>query len=240
MVEAKKVAFEDRQRYAGDPAFVDFDPSRLLTKDHASARRTAIDAEHARRSTITAASTDTTSFVVADGQGNYCSFIQSLYAPFGSGICLPELGIIMNNRMCGFALDPSHPNVLAPGKRTMHTLNTYMIFTDGKPHVIGNTPGADFQVQTNLQMITGIIDFALDAQAAVDATRWGDTPQGLLIEEQIAEATAAELARRGHDVKPVARRTNGMGRAQVIVIDQETGVFAGGSDSRGEGGAAGW
>jgi gamma-glutamyltranspeptidase/glutathione hydrolase len=240
MVEAKKLAFEDRQRFAGDPSFVDFDPTRLLTKEHAGARRARIDPAHARPTTIAAASSDTTSFVVADAHGNCCSFIQSVYAPFGSAICLPELGIIMNNRMAGFSIEPGHPNVLAPGKRTMHTLNTYMVFRDGRAYLIGNTPGADFQVQTNLQVITGVLDFALDPQAAVDAPRWGDTPDGLLIEEEMPPDTVAELARRGHDIRPVPRRQNGTGRAQAIVIDPESGAFIGGSDSRGEGGAAGW
>ncbi|MEX2227268.1 MAG: gamma-glutamyltransferase [Dehalococcoidia bacterium] len=240
MVEAKKLAFEDRQRFAGDPSFVDFDAMRLLTKEHAASRRGEIDPERARASAIAAASSDTTSFVVADAAGNCCSFIQSVYAPFGSAICLPELGIIMNNRMCGFSLDPAHPNALAPGKRTMHTLNTYMVFRDGRPYLIGNTPGADFQVQTNLQVITGVLDFALDPQAAVDAARWGDTPDGLLIEDDMPEHTSKELARRGHDVRLVAKRGNGTGRPQAIVIDGESGAFIGGSDSRGEGGAAGW
>jgi gamma-glutamyltranspeptidase/glutathione hydrolase len=240
MVEAKKLAFEDRHRFACDPSFADFDPTRLLGKEHAAARRGQIDPSQARAAAIPAASSDTTSFVVADGDGNYCSFIQSLFAPFGSAICLPELGIIMNNRMCGFSLDPAHPNVLAPGKRTMHTLNTYMVFRDGKPYLIGNTPGADYQVQTNLQVITGVLDFALDPQAAVDAPRWGDTPAGLLVEEDMPDEAVRELSRRGHTLVTVPKRTNGMGRAQAIVLDAESGAFVGGSDSRGEGGAAGW
>lgn len=240
MVEAKKLAFEDRQRFAGDASFVDFDPMRLLTREHAASRRDEIDPERPRTSSIPVTSSDTTSFVVADGDGNCCSFIQSLYAPFGSAIGLPELGIIMNNRMCGFSLDPGHPNALAPGKRTMHTLNTYMVFRDGRPYLIGNTPGADYQVQTNLQVITGVLDFALDPQTAVDAPRWGDTPDGLLIEEDMPEETSRELGRRGHAIKPVAKRTNGMGRAQAIVIDPVSGALIGGSDARGEGAAAGW
>jgi len=240
MVEAKKIAFEDRQRHAGDPAFVGFDPARLLTGEHVAARRRDIDPERARSSPLPAASTDTTSFVVADAQGNLCSFIQSLFHPFGSAVCIPALGIIMNNRMTGFSLDPSHPNALAPGKRTMHTLNTYMVFRDGKPYMIGNTPGGDFQVQTNLQVLTSVLDFALDPQAAVDAPRWGDTPDGLLVEEQMPRETVDELVRRGHDVKPVNRYTNGTGRPQAIVIDPESGALIGASDSRGEGAAAGW
>jgi len=240
MVEAKRIAFEDRQRFAGDPAFVTFDARSLLSDEHIAARRRDIDPARARPAGVAAISSDTTSFVVVDPQGNCCSFIQSLYAPFGSAVCIPEIGVIMNNRMTGFSLDPGHPNVLAPGKRTMHTLNTYMIFRDGRPYAVGNTPGGDFQVQTNLQVITGVIDFGLDPQAAVDASRWGDTPEALLVEEEVADETIAELEGRGHVVRRVGRTANGTGRPQLIVIDPDSGALIGGSDSRGEGGAAGW
>jgi gamma-glutamyltranspeptidase/glutathione hydrolase len=240
MVEAKKLAFEDRQRTAGDGSFVSFDPAALLTKEWAASRRAVIDSEHARPATVAAGSSDTTSFVVADGAGNVCSFIQSIFAQWGAAVAIDGTGILMNNRMNGFSLDPAHANVLAPGKRTMHTLNTYLVFRDGRPYIVGNTPGADFQVQTNLQVITGIIDYGLDPQAAIDAARWGDAPNGLLVEDHMPEATAGELTQRGHAVKRVARATAPMGRAQAIVIDPSTGVMIAGSDARGEGAAAGW
>jgi gamma-glutamyltranspeptidase/glutathione hydrolase len=238
LVEAKKLAFEDRQRFAGDPAFVRFDPTLLLTDAHSAERRKEIDPNRARTSAVPMSNTDTTAYVVVDGEGNACSFIQSLFAAFGSAVCVD--GIIMNNRMTGFSLDPSHPNVLAPGKRTMHTLNAYMVFRAGRPYLVGNTPGGDFQVQTNLQVITGVLDYGLDPQAAIDAARWGDTPEGLLVEDNMPAATQEELARRGHDVRPVPRAQNPMGRAQAIVIDPESGALIGGSDTRGEGAAAGW
>jgi gamma-glutamyltranspeptidase/glutathione hydrolase len=114
------------------------------------------------------------------------------------------------------------------------------VFRGGRLFMVGNTPGADFQVQTNLQVITGVIDYGLDPQAAVDAARWGDTPEGLGVEREMPEETRRELARRGHDVTLLDRATSGMGRAQVIVIDPESGAFIAGSDSRGEGLAAGW
>ncbi len=238
MIEAKKLAFEDRQRYAGDAAFTGFDPMTLLTAEHASARRALIDPDRARPSVVPAATTDTTSFVVADGEGNLCSFIQSIFAGFGAALAID--GVLMNNRMNGFSLDPAHPNVLAPGKRTMHTLNTYMIFRDGRPYMIGNTPGADFQVQTNLQVITGVLDYGLDPQAAIDAPRWGDTPDGLLVEDDLPLGPSRELSRRFHHVRPVPKSTAPMGRAQAIVIDPDSGAFIAGSDARGEGMAAGW
>ncbi len=244
MVEAKKLAFEDRARFAGDPAFVGFDPASMLSKDWAAQRRREIDPQRARTDAAVAATSDTTSFVVVDGEGNVCSFIQSIFAHFGSAVAIDGTGIIMNNRMRGFSLDPASPNVLAPGKHTMHTLNTYLVFREGPagptPYIVGNTPGADYQVQTNLQVLTGIIDYGLDPQAAVDAPRWGDTGGELQLERGVPPETAAELARRGHRVREIARETSPTGRAQCIVIDPSSGAFIGGSDTRGEGAAAGW
>jgi gamma-glutamyltranspeptidase/glutathione hydrolase len=239
LVEAKKLAFEDRQRFAGDRAFVDFEPQRLLTKEWAAERRAAIDPQRARPIVAPTPVSDTTSFVVIDGDGNACSFIQSLYAQWGSAVAIDGTGIIMNNRMTGFSLDPSHPNVLAPGKRTMHTLNTYLVFKDGEPYIAGNTPGGDYQVQTNLQILTNMLDFGLDPQAAIEAPRWGESAGVLRVEDDMPAATIAELTRRGHNVQPVGRVVAPMGRAQVIRRDP-SGVLIGGSDERGEGCAAGF
>jgi gamma-glutamyltranspeptidase/glutathione hydrolase len=239
LVEAKKLAFEDRHRYAGDAAFVDFDPALLLSKEHAAKRRALIDPQRARATAEPTASSDTTSFVVVDGEGNACSFIQSLYAQWGSAVAIDGTGIIMNNRMTGFSLDPAHPNVLAPGKRTMHTLNTYLVFKDGELYIAGNTPGGDYQVQTNLQILTNMLDFGLDPQQAIDAARWGDNGGVLRVEDHMPQETQRELARRGHTVQQVNRTVAPMGRAQVIMRDP-SGVLMGGSDERGEGSAAGW
>jgi gamma-glutamyltranspeptidase/glutathione hydrolase len=238
MVEAKKVAFEDRERFAGDPASTAFDPSRLLAADHIAARRRDIDPERTGTPAATAASSDTTYFCVVDGEGNACSFIQSLFAPFGSAVCVD--GVIFNNRMTGFSLDPAHPNALAPGKRTMHTLNAYMLFRDGALAMVGGTPGGDFQVQTNLQVITGVVDFALDPQAAVDAPRWGDTADGLQLDGGFPAEAAEGLARRGHRVIDMPFGSNARGPAQAIVIDPNSGALVGGSYSRAEGAAAGF
>jgi gamma-glutamyltranspeptidase/glutathione hydrolase len=239
LVEAKKLAFEDRRRFAGDPAFAGFDPRRLLAKDWAASRRAAIDPSRARPAPEPVGASDTTSFVVIDGEGNACSFIQSLYAQWGSAVAIDGTGILMNNRMTGFSLRPGNPNVLEPGKRTMHTLNTYLVFKDSQPYIAGNTPGGDYQVQTNLQILTNMLDFGLDPQQAIDAARWGDSGGVLRVEDHMPAATRTELVRRGHIVQAVDRAIAPMGRAQVILRDP-SGVLIGGSDERGEGAAAGW
>ena len=239
LVEAKKRAFEDREWVAGDPALVDFDPRRLLTDGWAAARRGTIDPERASGVAPDTPSSDTTSFVVVDGEGNACSFIQSLYAQWGSAVAIDGTGIIMNNRMTGFSLDPASPNVLVPGKRTIHTLNTYLVFRDGQPYIAGNTPGGHYQVQTNLQVLTNMLDFGLDPQEAIDAARWGHSDAALLVEDQMPVTTVDGLRQRGHHVRAVGRTVAPMGRAQVIRRDA-SGVLAGGSDARGEGSAAGY
>lgn len=239
MVEAKKLAFEDRQRFAGDPVFIDFDAKTVLTDEWAAERRGAVDPARAQSTDAAANPADTTSFVVMDGEGNACSFIQSLYAQWGSAVAIDGTGIIMNNRMTGFSLDPAHPNVLAPGKRTMHTLNTYLVFSDGEPVIAGNTPGGDYQVQTNFQILTAMLDHGLDPQQAIDSARWGHDRGILRVEDHMPDETRAELAKRGHEVQAVKRTVAPMGRAQVIQRTPD-GVLIGGSDERGEGCAAGF
>ena len=131
LVEAKKLAFADRNRHAGDPAFVRWPLAELIGKEHAARRRTLIDPRRARApegAPVPESGGDTSSFAVADGEGNVVSFIHSLSASFGSGVVAGETGILLNNRAGrGFRLDEGHPNVIAPGKRTMHTLNAYLV-----------------------------------------------------------------------------------------------------------------
>ena len=110
-------------------------------------------------------------------QGNAVSFIHSLSNAFGCGVVAGETGITLNNRAGrGFSLDPDHPNVIAPGRRTMHTLNAYMIHRNGEPWLIGGTPGGDQQTQWNTQVITNVIDHGMSLQDAIDAPRFHSFP----------------------------------------------------------------
>jgi gamma-glutamyltranspeptidase / glutathione hydrolase len=178
------------------------------------------------------------------------SLIFSVSAAFGSAVVAGDTGILLNNRAghC-FELDESHPNVYAPGKRTMHTLNCYLIAdNEGVPVLVGGTPGGDFQPQWNVQTITGLIDGALDVQAAIEQPRWQLSPATypaqrsdpftLTVEERLGAETIASLEEMGY---PIARA--GMwgagGSAQAIARDPESGALAGGSDPRAEGLAIG-
>jgi gamma-glutamyltranspeptidase/glutathione hydrolase len=253
LVEAKKLAFADRNRYAGDPAYVDWPLARLISKAHAARRRAEIDPRQARwpdGSIFTEHGGDTSYFAVADGEGNALSFIHSLSNSFGCGVVAGDTGVTLNNRAGrGFSLDPSHPNVLAPGRRTMHTLNAYMLFRDGVPWLIGGTPGGDQQAQWNTQVITAIVDHGLPLQEVVDAPRWysfpGTDPASLdrasllKIDQRISESVRQSLAALGHEVEALAPWSGG-GAIQLIQFDQKRGVLRGASDSRPGGAALGF
>jgi len=264
-VEAKKLAFADRAAYLGDPAFVSVPMDTLLSKDYAAGRRGLIDPRRAAAH-VSAGSIDhdTTYFCVVDADGSAISFIQSVFWGFGSGAVAAGTGILFNNRMTGFSLDPTSPNVLAPGKRTAHTLNAYVVTRDPGPLAqrsraaetpqaelawVGGTPGGDIQVQSNLQVICNLIDFGLNPQEAVEAARWqhggsvgaaGEPAIGTLaIEDRVPSSVLQDLAQRGHNVQPIGPWAHGSAY-QLIASDAETGALMGGSDPRVDGHAAGF
>jgi gamma-glutamyltranspeptidase/glutathione hydrolase len=254
MVEAKKIAFADRNRLAGDPRFVDWPLEELISKEYADRRRSEIDPYRvATRVSVpqpVEADGDTTYFCVADGVGNSVSWVHSLSNAFGSGFVAEGTGVLFNNRAGrGFSLQPGHPNIIQPGKRTMHTLNCYLTTQDGKAAIIGGTPGGDFQTQCGLQMLANLIDFGLTPQQAVEAPRWWsfpgtdpdtiDRPSQVRVEPGVSEEAIRSLETMGHSV---ARRRPGVydGKVQLIVWDHQRGVMMGASDPRGDGHAAAW
>ncbi|MEW6723339.1 MAG: gamma-glutamyltransferase [Bacillota bacterium] len=251
MVEAKKLAFADRLGYAGDKRSVDFFPLEKMTgKLFAGRRRAAIGpraAEEVRACEPGLFEGETTSFVVADREGNAVSFIQSLSLSFGSGVTVPGTGIVLNDRTGrGFSLVEGHPYRVGPRKKTIHTLNTYLVTREGRLFMVGNTPGGDGQPQWNLQVLAHVIDGGMTAQEAVEAPRWTslpgtdpatiDTPVQLRVEERLPAETIAALEGRGHVVKTAGAWAGG-GRAQVIVVAPKTGVRMAGTDPRVEGAA---
>lgn len=259
-VEAKKLAFADRAAYLGDPNFVDVPIEALLSKSYADERRALINMQQAAiRATAGEIHHDTTYFCIVDGAGNAVSFIQSVFYVFGSGVIVPGTGVLFNNRLTGFSLDPASPNVLAPGKRTAHTLNAYIVTKNTKDTdvpalaFVGGTPGADVQVQSNLQVICNIIDYGLNPQEAIEAPRWqhgpvvtdgSGTPEELArelfsIEDRADDAVLADLERRGHETAPLGPWAHSSSY-QLIAVDPDTGAYLGGSDPRCDGQAAGY
>ena len=245
LIEAKKLAFADRNRCAGDPAYVKWPLQTLISKEHASRRRAEIDPARARWPDGALApehAGDTSYFAVADGNGNAVSFIHSLSNAFGSCVVAGDTGVTLNNRAGrGFSLDPGHPNHIAPGRRTMHTLNAYMIHRDGYPWLVGGTPGGDQQAQWNTQMISNIVDHGMSLQEAVEAPRFhsfpGTDPVNLgrppvvKADERVPAATRDALTRLGHTVETLAAWGGG-GAVQLIQLDRQSGVLRGASDPR--------
>jgi gamma-glutamyltranspeptidase/glutathione hydrolase len=250
--EAIKLAFADRLAYAGELAFVDTPVATLTSKAWAAERRRQIDPDRAATDVPAGPlrSGDTTYLCAVDGDGLMVSLICSLSGGFGSGVVAGDTGVLLNNRAgdC-FSLDEAHPNVYAPGKKTVHTLNCYLVAApDGTPVLVGGTPGGDSQPQWNVQVLSAMIDGGLDVQAAIEVPRWvvwpgtypADVghPFDLRVEDRLGDETIAALARRGHQIKRLGPW--GAGRAhQIIARDPATGVLAAGSDPRGEGIAIG-
>lgn len=246
MVEAKKIAFADRNRYAGDPEVTDFDVSKFISKAYAAEARRQIDPNRASGEAAGPENEgDTTSFVAWDRYGNCCSFIHSNAFAFGSAVMVPGTGVLLNNRVGrSFVLEPGHPNCLAPRKRPMHTLNCYMVLKDGVPFIVGGTPGGDGQPQWNMQMLSLMLDHGMGPQEAADFPRWTSSPGTDVItlgkpfeirmESRFPALTASRMADLGHAVRTVGEFAGG-GGAQIIMKDPDTGILLGGSDRRVEG-----
>lgn len=247
-VGAKKLAFEDRIRYLEDPAFGDPRISTLISKEHAAKRREVLSDAIRRPQTASAAlGGDTTYLCATDRDGNAVSLIQSVFAPFGSRVVAGDTGVILNNRLCSFGLDPNKANSLKPGKRPAHTLNTYVVFRGGEFFAAGGSPGADDQPQTNLQVLHNLLDLGMDPQSAVEAPRWShqpgtpprdQLPEELRMEEGFDSELVEALRKKGHKVSVADRWT--FGSAKVILRDHETGTWMAGADPRREAYALGY
>src|SRR3984957_1747739 len=180
LVEAKKHAFRDREAHGSDPRFEKVPVEPLLSEARIGAHAAAIDLARAADMPLAmeTAEGDTTYFCVIDAHGNAVSGIQSLNSAFGSGVTAGDTGVLMNNRMAYWHLTPGHANRLAPGKRVRHTMNAPMVFKDDRLWAVEGTPGADNQVQVNLQVLTAMMDLGADPQTAVEAPRWTSVQQG--------------------------------------------------------------
>ena len=246
MVEAKKLAYADRLAHLADGRANPI--AALLSDEFAAARFAAIDPAHAHDDVPVGElqDGDTTYIAVADEYGNMVSLIQSVSAAFGAGIVAGDTGVVMNNRVGrGFSLNPHHPNVYAPGKKSMHTLNAWLIADEqGRPIVVGGTPGGDGQPQWNTQAIVGLIDAGMDVQQAIEQPRWTSWPGTdpatidhafeLRLEDRIPDDVRQDLAARGHRIV-VQPSWGGGGAMQIIARHPETGLLVGGSDARVEG-----
>ncbi len=253
MVEAKKIVWADRAKYYADPAFAKIPLKRLLSKEYAAERRKLIDPMHAAKTVAPGKidNGDTIYMCAADDEGNMVSLIQSNYRGMGSGIVVPGLGFMFQDRGELFSMEPGHANVYAPGKRPFHTIIPGFVMKDGKPWEAFGVMGGGMQPQGHVQVLTNQIDFGLNVQEAGDASRWqhegADEPTGekmenggyVEVESGIPYESVRELKKRGHDVR---FDVGGYGGYQAIKVEMHNGqrVYAGASESRKDGQAAGY
>jgi gamma-glutamyltranspeptidase / glutathione hydrolase len=253
MIEAKKLAFEDRARYYADPAFAKVPVEGLLSKKYAAERRKLIQMDRAGRAYDAGNPAlqhgDTTYLTTADAEGNMVSLIQSNYRGMGSGIVVPGLGFGFQDRGEMFVMDQGHPNAYAPGKRPLHTIIPAFIMKEGQPFMSFGVMGGPMQPQGHVQIVVNMVDFGLGLQEAGDAARWqheGSTDYNVPkmtnggwvdLESGIPWGTVAELKRRGHDIRV---DLGGYGGYQAILWDRTNKVYHGASESRKDGCAIGY
>jgi gamma-glutamyltranspeptidase / glutathione hydrolase len=252
-LEAARVALADRDAWLTDPlhmsrrALVDMLDPAILDR-----LASGIDPEQVARPRPASlpAGGGTTFLATADADGMLVSLIESNWTGFGSGLVDPETGIAYHNRGMFFRLDPEHPNVLAPGKRTMHTLTPGVLLRDGRPWIAHGQQGGETQPQTFAQFVSGVVDGRLDIATAIAAPRWAALPPRHLappsmtvLEDRYDPAVADELARRGHEVSWTDAFSLTMGTAQAVeVVTDRVGerTLAAASDPRSEGAPAAW
>lgn len=248
MVEAMRLAFADARQYIADPDAGPIPVAGLLDLDYAAQRRAMISPERAMQPPSFGApvgSSNTIYLCVIDGEGNGCSFINSLYMGFGSAIVAEGTGVMLQNRGAGFDLTPGHPNALAGGKRPYHTIIPGLATKDGQLWSTFGVMGGDMQPQGHFQVVSAMLDDGLNPQEALDRPRWmladGRPDSLLLLEEGIPVKTMARLAELGHQIQPVSGEGRGVfGSGQIIRRDADTSVLYGGSDPRKDGLVAAW
>jgi gamma-glutamyltranspeptidase/glutathione hydrolase len=253
-LEAKKLAFEDRARFYADPAYMDVDVDRLVSKDYARERKALIDMGKAARAyphgdPAVLRDGDTIYLTTADADGNMVSLIQSNYRGMGSGMTPPGLGFVLQDRGELFTLQPGHPNSYAPGKLPFHTIIPAFITKDGKPWISFGLMGGGMQPQGHAQIVMNLVDFGMGLQEAGDAPRihhsgssepTGETMEdgGIVnLETGFDYTVIRELMARGHRIQYARGPYGGY---QAIMKHPEFGTYLGASESRKDGHAAGF
>ena len=245
-IEAVKAAMADRGSYVTDPDHMTVTPEQLLADERIAGIAAAIDPERAGSWPPSMPTPGGTAYLcAADGDGLSISLIQSHFMGFGSGVVLPSYGINTQNRGAQFSLDPDHANVIAPRKRTLHTLIPSLALRDGRPWLVFGTMGGDGQPQTHLQVYSRILA-GEDPQEAVDAPRWVVSPTdgSVAIEATADPAVTGGLRARGHQVEVLGDRESLMGHAHAIRYDEGAAAggpagYTGATDPRAEGAVVG-
>jgi len=244
LIEAKKLAFADRDRHVADPAFETIPLDLLCSKKYAARCRARIDPEGTMRSPrrpFSAGGSDTVYVTAVDEHRNAASFISSIFMPFGSGVVVNGTGIILQNRGTSFSLNPRHPNHLEPGKRPRHTIMPGMVFENGSFVMSFGVMGGDMQPQGQVQFLTNVIDFRMNLQEAVDAPRIRHIRGNhVFAEAGIGREAIIALENRGHHIGGSRTSVNQVGGGQAIYLDRAHNVLFGASDRRKDGCALGY
>jgi gamma-glutamyltranspeptidase/glutathione hydrolase len=244
MIESMRLAFADSRWYVADPKFSNVPIAELLSKEYASERRKLIDLNRATidpKYGTPANSSNTVYLSVVDKFGNACSFINSNYWGFGTGIVPKGFGFSLQNRGHNFSLDPNHPNRLEPRKRPYHTIIPAMVTrADGSLYASYGVMGGFMQPQGHIQVLSALVDDRLDPQSALDQPRFcieaEEAGGDVALEEGIPAAVISDLEMMGHPVYLVSGYDRSLfGRGQVILRDPATGVLSAGSDPRADG-----
>ncbi len=254
LIELEKLAIADRVHYNVRPgAPVDW----LLSDAYCAARRKLVDPMRAARlggaryattmdtgivkpGDLMGMRESTTHFNVVDAEGNAVSCTQSL-GGFGSGVVVPDTGILLNDFLYWFDLDADSPNVIAPHKKVEMCLSPGMIWRDGKVFACMGTPGSHGIMETTPQFMSNLMDFEMTIQAAIEAPRVRPQEANRVIAEgRISKEVLAGMSARGHLIDPQPDFSMAFGGAQGVMIDPDNGTFSGGGDPRRDGYAVGW
>ena len=244
LIECVRLALDDGLSYVTDPETMTVSPDLLLSRPRADERRRAIRSDRALGEIPPGPATapdDTVYISCVDGRGNACSFINSVFQGFGTGLVVPGTGIALHNRGSSFSLDETHANVLEPRKRPYHTLMPGMVTRDGELWACYGVMGGMQQSQGHFQVLVNMIDFGLDPQVALDAPRFSvRIDEGVAIESIADDGIVPALKDLGHRLMVEHPHGVYFGGGQIISRDPQTGVLVGGSEPRLDGAAVGW
>ena len=246
--EVFKAVLPDRETWITDPSEVKIPLNEILSDSYGLAKFQQIDFKKAAYRLENNDGTfngDTVYLCATDSNGLVISLIQSIFLEFGSGIMIPDTGILLQNRGSAFSLDKRHPNHLSPCKRTFHTLMPTMVFKENEPCYAIGTMGGEGQPQTIASVLINLFEYNDDLQEAINAPRWfygrlpGDSERVLYLESRIPNEVAIELTRMGHVVGRLEDFSKFMGHCQAIYINKDQNILIGTADPRSDGIAIG-
>ncbi len=238
-IEAARLVYRDRDAFLADPSQADVPVEHLLSQAYLDGLRALIDDDRAMHPLPPPGvlHRDTVYLSVVDEDGNACSFINSLFENFGSGIVNAQTGVVLQNRGFGFRMERGHPNCIAPHKRPMHTIIPALATLGGEAEIVFGVMGGHYQPMGQSYVLANMLHFGLDPQAAIDMPRYFPTGGAVQVERMIPASLRAALAAKGHVIEDIETP---LGGGQAIIIDRARGTLIAGSDPRKDGCALGY